>query len=178
MKNFPVNIDGKEYWISRSVAVCGLVITNSNGLKILISKRGIGCPDEIGKWCCPCGYIDYGETILEALWREIAEETNLFINCKQTNLVKIDDNPKSNKQNITFTYLTVSNEYKEQSIYPKGMEENEVEDVRWIDLKELDNYDFAFNHKELIISIIKQNMNFYPISSWLDKESLEYLKRH
>ena len=58
------------------------------------------------------------------------------------------------------------------------MEENEVEDVRWIDLKELDNYDFAFNHKELIISIIKQNMNFYPISSWLDKESLEYLKRH
>ena len=66
MKNFPVNVDGKEYWISRSNAVVGIVFKWENGqYHILANKRGKGCPDYVGKWNIPCGYVDYNESILD-----------------------------------------------------------------------------------------------------------------
>ena len=46
MKNFPVQVNGKEYWISRAMAVVGLVFCIDNGeLFILAGKRGKGTPD-------------------------------------------------------------------------------------------------------------------------------------
>ena len=64
MKNFSI-IDsktGREYWISRSVAV--IVILFAYDLKgkqyVLTVKRGKGTPDPeyVGVHCLPCGYLD------------------------------------------------------------------------------------------------------------------------
>ena len=43
--------------------------------------------------------------------------------------------------------------YKGQTVYPKGTEKNEVADVKWIQISDLNNYDWAFNHKEIIAKI-------------------------
>ena len=84
MKNFSIIDDrtGREYWISRSVAVVGFIYGYDEDEKeyILAVQRGTGTPDPefVGKWCLPCGYLDYDETLEEALQREVFEETGVL----------------------------------------------------------------------------------------------------
>lgn len=175
MKNFPIEYEGKTYWISRSVAVSGFIFCLiDKKLYILISKRGSGTPNYQGYWNCPCGYLDYNETTAEACSREIAEETNLNVNPKNLFLFDFTDKPEdSESQNITFNYWTFSSiYYSGQTIYPKGTEPNEVEDVKWISIDELDNYEFAFNHKRKICQIIEFNLKNY-----ISEETLLKIKK-
>ena len=51
---------GKIYWISRAIAVTGVIMAyNHNNWEVLLERRGPGCPDNIGKLCCPCGYLNW-----------------------------------------------------------------------------------------------------------------------
>ena len=65
---------GKKTWLSRSVAVVGLIEIDN---KFLMVKRGPKCPDEVGKWVLPCGYLDWDENLTEGMYRETAEETGI-----------------------------------------------------------------------------------------------------
>lgn len=113
MKNFSI-IDsktGREYWISRSVAVLGVVkAIDKNGVKyILAEQRGTGTPDPeyVGYWCLPCGYLDFDETCKQAIAREVLEETGVNIHPENFELFFINDNPNSDKrQNITLRFRT------------------------------------------------------------------------
>lgn len=162
MKNFPINYNGKEYWISRAVAVSGFIFCLDNGLRILACKRGKGCPDYQGYWNVPSGYLDFDETLVECASREITEETNLHVNPSDLRFYNFHDSPSNNKQNISFNYWTFDeNLYKGQTIYPKGEEQDEVEDVAWIGIDELDNYEWAFNQKYTIRSIVLDYLKRY-----------------
>ena len=148
MNNFPVIKDGKEYWISRSVAVACFVYKIVNDeIYVLANKRGSGTPDFQGYWNVPCGYLDYDETLEQAVIREVKEECGITI----TNPVHfgIDSNPKSNKQNVTIRYVSFYDN-QEETLKPNCGEENEVEDIKWINIKDVDSYWWAFNHGELI----------------------------
>ena len=172
MKNFPIQYEGKEYWISRAVAVVGYIFCNIDGeLYILANKRGKGCPDFQGYWNVPCGYLDFDETTREACCREIAEETNLTVNPKDLILYNILDDPtKDSKQNVTFRYWAYSNIfYKGQTIYAKGAEPDEVEEVEWIPIRKLDKYEFAFNQRKTIIELIRIYLRNLVSKSTLSK---------
>ena len=149
MKNQPVNIDGKEYWISRSVAICVACFTRDSGLRVLAVKRGENL-DEPGKWCLPCGYLDYDETLHDACKRELKEETNLYTD--NFHFYHIDSDPKSNRQNVTVVYWTYSTSYAYQTVFADGVESTDLE---WIAISDLKNYDWAFNHKQLILDILQ-----------------------
>lgn len=154
MKNTSVNINGKEYWISRSVAVVGFIFTKiDNKIYILAGKRGIGADGENGKWNAPCGYLDYDETLKEAITREVEEETNLYVSPNLWQLVKIDDIP-TGKQNISISYFAKSEYFAGHTIYAKGTELDEVEDVDWIPIDKIENCDWAFGHLDIIKQII------------------------
>jgi len=163
MKNFPIEHEGKIYWISRAITVVGYIFTFDNGkLLVLANKRGKGTPNYQGYWNCPCGYLDFDETTREACVREIAEETNLTVNPKSLMLDSIQDDPTEDpNQNITFRYWNFSTFYKALTIYAKGAEPDEVEDVEWIPVEELDNYQFAFNQEKTIKRIVRQHLLDY-----------------
>ena len=163
MKNFPVEHEGKTYWISRAVAVVGYIFTFDNEkLLVLANKRGKGTPNYQGYWNCPCGYLDFDETTREACVREIEEETNLTVNPKSLMLDSIQDDPtEDSNQNITFRYWDFNAFYSALTIYAKGAEPDEVEDVEWIPVEELDNYQFAFNQEKTIKRIVKQHLLRY-----------------
>jgi len=160
MKNFPI-IDketGREYWISRSV--CVLTIVKAYNIHkekcILAVQRGKGTPDPeyVGSYCLPCGYIDFDETIKQAAARELKEETGLTFPISDFKLISINDNPKLDKrQNITFRYLVETNiptEDLELLFTTKNSEKDEVSSIRFIRTKDINLYDWAFNHEKLI----------------------------
>lgn len=163
MQNFSVTIDKKQFWISRSMAVAGFIFSlKDNKLVVLANLRGRGCPNYQGYWNCPCGYLDFDETLKQACSREVFEETNLIVNPENLNIYKIDDDPNSLSQNVTVSFWTFSQTlYKEQTIFAKGFESNEVESVAWIGMDELDSYKWAFNHKNIIESIVADRLGKY-----------------
>lgn len=56
----------------------GAVILNNEG-KIFMSKRGMKSNNEKGKWECPGGTLEFGESFEECLKREIKEEFGIEI---------------------------------------------------------------------------------------------------
>ena len=163
MKNFPV-IDKnteREYWISRSIAVVVFVFAKDvfGETYILAEQRGKGTPDPeyVGKYCVPCGYLDFDETCAQAAQRELIEETGLNFPVKDFKLVSINDIPESDKrQNVTFRYVINSNVPIEdlcKLFTTKNSEKDEVESIKFIKLSNIDNYEWAFNHQKLIKEI-------------------------
>jgi len=151
MNNFPIKLGNKEYWISRSIAVCGFILTGSSeNLSILSVKRGSGCPDEVGKWCCPCGYLDYGETLAEACSREIYEECGLSILPSTLKMWDIDSDPCSNKQNVVVSYWDYNPDYFDRYLSTVHSELNEVDNTQWIPLEKVNVLNWAFNHETMI----------------------------
>lgn len=157
MKNFPV-IDpksGKEFWISRAMAVLvGIVGETKAGTPcILAQKRGPKTPDPEfrGCWCLPCGYLDYDETLKEAAAREVFEETGLKLDIEDLSFWKINDDPNSDKrQNVTIRYTYKLNENIEDiKLTSDFSEDGEVSDIKWIDLRAINSYKWAFNHNKL-----------------------------
>ena len=165
MKNFPVidKATGREHWISRSIAavVCIIAKDKSGNEYVLAVQRGKGTPDPeyVGKYCMPCGYLDYDETVAQAAQREVKEETGLTFPVTDFKLVTINDNPFDDKrQNVTFRYLVKSdilvNEL-ELMFTTKNSEKDEVSEIRFIKVSNIELYEWAFNHETLIKEIIK-----------------------
>ena len=191
MKNFKV-VDQetkKEYWISRSLAVtCAVVAFKPGGdLYFLMEKRGSGCPDNVGKWVFPCGYLDYSETLKHGAAREVYEETGLTIDKKNLHFCGVDDGPSANRQNVTFRFIDIEDywslsEKLESGVIngdslKRGGEEGEI------DTLELKSYDWisknprecAFHHSELAKTIV-ENIDFIRTDHFYKDSNTDFLK--
>lgn len=158
MKNFEVTSieDGKRYWVSRSVAVSTFLFLRDVGeIYVLANKRGKGSADFQGLWNCPCGYLDFDETGEEAAVREVREETGYIIESKELILDKVITCPRQNHQNVTLRYICekdISDIKKLDGDF--GGEEEEVEEVKLINIKNIDDYEWAFEHNDIIKEIV------------------------
>ena len=162
------NENPKKIWYSRSVAV-GVAITD--GARFIFEKRGKGCPDGVGQYCLPCGYLNWDESCEEAVVREVYEEIGIKLdkNLVKAGLYKVDSNPSNNRQNVLiFYFYRVSHEGFDEflktaneaiKVSNRGGEENEVDEVVGINFfnGEDKKYDFAFNHD----SSVHEAINYY-----------------
>ena len=172
MKNFKVTSmeDGREYWISRSNAVVGIVYTIYKGnIYFLVSKRGKGCPDNVGKWACTCGYLDWGETRKDAVRRELYEELGLDLSIYPNECIEhfctIDDPERDARQNIVSRYLievdykAIHNKLEKGEINSntesRGGEKDEVDEIRFILPETIDDYEWAFRHGKILKEVVE-----------------------
>jgi len=184
MENFPVDYIDKETgekkvaWISRSVAVSGIVFCKDldGDWCILANKRGKGTPDFQGYWNCICGYLDYDENANQAMNREIFEETGLDIPGRRFIHYFVNSNPKENRQNVTIRfYCILKSDITEWSNFSKDkMEKDEVADIKWIKVKDINDYQWAFNHNDLI----NYTYNTFVNISWWKRIIINWYNTH
>lgn len=80
----PETIDGRVRmrcpecgWIHfRDPGVGAAVLVRDEDGRVLLVRRGPRAT-QAGRWCVPCGFVDYGEDVREAAARELVEETGL-----------------------------------------------------------------------------------------------------
>ena len=169
-KNFQVTAveDGKKYWISRHMATRSEVLVHDgDDIFLLVGKRGCGTPDYQGCWNIPCGYLEFDVTSKENATKELLEETGIYLPSFMWTLQYIEDDPqRSNLQNVTIVYQThiTMDMYEKAKLVGdlstiNGGEENEVEAVELLKLTidNINNREWAFNHKERAINILNEN---------------------
>lgn len=115
-----------------------------NSLHVLLVKRS----DEPfkGEWALPGGFINKGETSKEVVLRKLEEETGLsgiFV----SELGMYDKFGRDSRGwIISNAYYSILNRYRLEGLYAG----ERTVDVKLIKVSELDNYDIAFDHKEII----------------------------
>lgn len=140
-----------------SVTVIAIaVLKENNRIYVLASQRGTGTPDKelIGKWNLTCGYLDFDETGMEAAARETFEETGVDISNETTKLLFVNTDPNRDKrQNVSLRYgvrLKGKKEFYEKHFSREHNEKDEAGEIRFIDINDLDKYEWAFNHNEIL----------------------------
>ncbi len=81
----------------------GVAVLVEKDHHLLIGKRSKESV-ESGKWCLPCGFIEHGESYLEAARREVFEETGLDVDI--TSLVGVSSNRINAGLHTLVTVLT------------------------------------------------------------------------
>lgn len=168
MKNYQItDTSGKTHWIDRSIAVAGFVFKRE-GMEyfVLANQRGGGVSNHNGLWNCPCGYLDFDETLKEACAREIKEECRLIIEPSKLKFYEVEDSPSAFRQNVTHRFTATVYDGSEQIGIGTEGEDDEVADVKWISVNELDKYEWAFNHDKVITDIV--NKVYAPVLKTLN----------
>lgn len=159
MKNFEFTYKGKKYWYSRGI-VCATFLfatDKDDNLYVLANKRGTGVSNT-DEWNCPCGHLDFDESCEQCAVRETFEETGVEINEKQLKLFTINSKDFTSKdQSIGFIYYAlIQNKHIDELVTTKAnMEKNEVKEIKWINVDDIDDYTWAFNHDNRIKQILK-----------------------
>jgi ADP-ribose pyrophosphatase YjhB (NUDIX family) len=128
----------------RHVTVNAIIIKNN---QVLLGKRGMfkgRAMLEINKWALIGGFLERDETLVEAVKREVKEESGLTITAVK--LFRINDRsnrPKEDRQNVDFIFLAKVN----QGPLKQGYEE--IKELRWFSLDNLPpKEELAFDHVE------------------------------
>ena len=148
-------------WFSRSIATAIFVFCKDadGDWCVLASERGEEAADFRGMWNCPCGYLDFDETTKECAVRECFEETGVKIPIESLISIGYEDDPvKANRQNVTFRFAAkiedrITSDFEFSKEHNEG---KEVGKIAWVKVKDIDNYEWAFSHKNRIVEIVNQ----------------------
>lgn len=120
------------------------VIIYNDSDQVLIAKRSSGKKIDPNFWETIGGTIEFGESPLECLEREIDEE----LNCKLSNIKLLD----------VYSFVNLKIEYQIISIqyiatidgFPK-FNTAEIVELKWIDESDISKFNFSMNCKERIL---------------------------
>ena len=131
--------DGKEYWISRSTVVIPIVFKydiQNNDIYTLVERRGPAVSHQ-GEWCCPCGYIDWDESLEEACVREVREETGLELDEERIKLFEVSTDKHTKTQTIDHWYMCWA-DGKDFDL-SKVETKNEILDLKWLKVAKVES---------------------------------------
>ena len=139
----------------------GAAIFNSDG-KLFIAQRGKKAKNERSKWQIPGGGVDFGETLEDALKREIREEHGIEIEILE--LLGICDHiiPDEHQHWVAPTYIC-----KLVKGEPKILESDKCEAFGWFSLVEAEKLDLSIITKRDIVLLKKKFLEPNAISDYI-----------
>ena len=173
--NFPVERNGKIYYVSRSVAVSLYVYCKNKRGEwcVLANQRGNGAQNAKMLWNVSAGYLDYNESAYYAAKRETWEETGVNVPISKIKMVgmnsgkiETDDDianrkltPVKGRQDVSIRFTAVLDGITDN--YPttnKNSEPGEVADIQWIPLSKVRNYKWAFGQGDKVLQQAKNSL--------------------
>ena len=119
------------------------------GREVLLVERG-KAPHN-GLWGLPGGVVEVGETLEEAVTREIKEETGLIVEpvefLQVFNSINRDDDKKVRTHYVLFEFLC---DYVSGEIEPG----DDAPDARWVSINELDSVNIMAFTKKFIERVL------------------------
>ncbi len=110
----------------------GVMILDEKKEKILLMKRGKDSKNEVGYWSKPGGAIEFGETAIESMIREMKEELNIEVDIWGY-LPHTDHIIKSENEHWVSPNL-IGSISKDN---PEIMESHKCSEIKWFKLNEL-----------------------------------------
>lgn len=174
---------GASVWLSRSAAVVAEVLIFDgeemndkfpNPL-VLIVKRGPASLGEAGKWCFPCGYLDWNETAGDASVRETFEEAgvNIYGLRNHEEIIKsqvekyakspwyVDSSPDHFRQNVSLHHAFIF-QSRVKDFTPRSntqhAEVGEIDSIKWARASDIleGKYTMAFDHDKVLQKLIEK----------------------
>ncbi len=150
------------------VAVDAIVFgySKENGVSVLLIKRKYD-PFK-SAWAIPGGFVLNGESLEDAVERELQEETGVKINYLEQlySFGKPDRDPRQQVLSVAYFGLVKSSEFQ------KLKASTDAEDAEWFTIKKLPK--LAFDHKEILKTAIERlrgKITYQPIGfELLDKK--------
>ncbi len=131
------------------ISVVGVVIINENN-EILLQKRSKCKKVNPGKWGICGGKVEIGETTLDAGIRETFEEIGIDLDKSELKFLSMGKNEKAH---FTVYYIR-----KNIDINKCKIQEDELEEVRYFKIEELENLDNeGFEWLENLKKLYKNN---------------------
>lgn len=128
--------------------MAGVVI---DGNRVLLSVRG-KAPSE-GKWGLPGGAVEVGETVREAVVREILEETGVTV--KPVKLITVFDSiHRDEDDRVRYHYILF--EYLCKYVSGEVTSGSDAPDARWVEFNDLDSIDIMPSTKKFLLKVLKQ----------------------
>ena len=126
----------KRLYPSQPVVGVGAIIVCDG--KILLEKRK-GEPGK-GKWSVPGGLVELGETVEEAVIREVKEETGLDV--AEPKLIDVVDNiVRDENGGIKWHFVILDFFVKVRGGELRAADD--AEEIRWVPLNEAEKYDLT-----------------------------------
>lgn len=120
------------------VRVTGVLI--DDGQLLLVRQK----VDQDRGWSLPGGRVELGETLQDALVREMKEETGLDVSIQR--LLYVADKNEDNVVHITFE---LEREGGDIQFPTNEFEANPISDVKFVEISELEQYGFSARWQEL-----------------------------
>ena len=147
----------KRLYPDQPIVGVGAIIISEG--KILLEKRK-NEPGK-GKWSIPGGLVELGESIGQAVVREVKEETDLDV--AEPRLIDVvDDVELDDKGKVKYHFIIVDYLVKVENGVLKAA--SDADDLKWVSFSEVEAYDltgsfrffFQRNRQKL------ENLNSYP----------------
>ncbi|HEY7680741.1 MAG TPA: NUDIX hydrolase [Terriglobia bacterium] len=123
---------GREYPERPLVGVGGIVVARERVLLVRRAREPLR-----GKWSLPGGMVEVGETLAEAVRREIAEETGLTV--RVGSIVKVLDRiTRDEQKRVQFHYVLVDFLCRVEGGTLRAA--SDVSEARWVRREELAQY--------------------------------------
>jgi 8-oxo-dGTP diphosphatase len=122
--------------------IIGVAVIWNDNQQILIDRR---LPEGVmgGLWEFPGGKVEAGESIPECIKREIREELGIEIAIGE-HLITIDH---------TYTHLRVTLTVHHCRLIAGTPQPLECDEISWVDLDELENFDFPAANSQIIAAL-------------------------